>query len=220
MPKIAEDLDKWLLEQRVIDQATRRKGVISPSSLGQCFRRQYWTRKGEVESNPIDVQTLRVFEAGKSVHKLIQQLYPEASREVEVTMGADVYGHADLVFEDEVKDIKSVGTFQFKKFQKLDAHGFALEKPDYVMQVIAYAIALGKSVGTLCLVSKDTWEIVEHGFPLETHRAAVETEIKRLREIWDRQELPQAECRLYGGKEKNYCQFCTKCEITEGTKAF
>ena len=220
MPKIAEDLDKWLLAQRVEDQKERRKGCISPSSLGQCYRRQYWTRKGEKESNPIEVETLRVFKAGVLTHQLIQSLYPVETREVEVCLGDDVYGHADLVFDNEVKDIKSCGTFQFKKFQKMTAEQFKAEKPDYLLQVMAYALALNKEIGTLVLVSKDTWEIVEHGFSLETNRAAVETEIKRLREIWESQELPKAEARLYNGKECQYCAFCTKCEITEGTKAF
>ena len=221
MSTIAETLDAWLQSERVKDKAERRKGCISPSSLGQCYRRQYWTRRGEVESNPIPLETLRVFKAGDLTHELIQSLYPEAMREVEVVLDDDVYGHADLVFEDEVVDIKSCGSFQFKKFAKMTAEQFAEEKPDYVLQVCAYAYALKKPVGRLCLVNKESWEINDTlAFSLTNFRSRVEAELSRLREIWFVGELPKAEPRLYKGKECTYCAYQTKCEITEGTKVF
>lgn len=217
---ISEDLDRFLSEKRIVDQANRRKGCISPSSLGQCYRRQFWTRKQEKESDPIDLQTLRVFEAGHMTHKLIQSMYLPECREVEVILGDDVYGHADLVFDDCVVDIKSCGTFQFKKFAKMTPDEFATEKPDYVLQVTCYATALGKPLGFIALVSKEDWAIREIELPVKTYSGWLEAELRRLREIWVANELPAATPRLYNGKECAYCSHRTHCEITEGTKAF
>lgn len=215
--KISEMLDKWLVEKRVEDKKERKSGVISPSSLGQCYRRQYWTRKGEQESNPIDAQTLRVFEAGKKVHDVIQAMFPAECCEVEVKIGDDVYGHADIVLEDEVLDIKSVGVFQFKKFAKMTKEQFEEEKVDYALQVCTYAYGLGKTKGRMVLVCKDTWEILESfEFDLKYWEDRVKKELDVLRGYWEIEELPEAKPRLYNGKECEYCSFHNKCKDVEG----
>lgn len=217
--KIAEMLDKWLVEKRVEDKKERKSGVISPSSLGQCYRRQYWTRKGEPESNPIEAQTLRVFEAGKKVHDVIQSMFPKECCEVEVKIGDDVYGHADIVLEDEVIDIKSVGVFQFKKFAKMSQEQFEEEKVDYVLQVCTYAYGLGKKKARMALVCKDTWEIHEgFEFDLKHWESRVVRELDVLRNYWEIGELPEAKPRLYNGREGEYCSFREKCWAMEGKK--
>lgn len=223
MPDISKDLDLLLARERIIDQANRKKGVISPSSLGQCLRRQVWTRAGEEMSDPPDAQTLRIFKEGNILHVFIQSMYPEECREVEVSDG-DVYGHADLVFADEVKDIKTCGVFQFKKFVKMSKEEFAKEKTDYILQACTYAVKLSKDFFSLVLVSKDDLTILEFRYETKTHRASVEAELSSVREAWVLKDsssvLPKAIPRLYNGKECQYCAFHNKCEILEGTKAF
>lgn len=225
---IAEKLDRYLLEGREKDRGERLKmkaGRYSPSLLGACYRRQEWERLGEPQSDPADAETLRIFEAGDLFHGLIQKLFPEAQVEVEVVIGDLVYGHADLVLEDEVVDIKSCGAWQFKKFGKMTVEEFAEEKPDYMMQVGCYALGLGKAGGRIALVNKETVEILEFAFPLKMFKEKVERELEVLRGIRRSGELPRPQPRLYRQKDGSYkeCEYCswkTKCEIMEGKKVF
>ena len=223
--ELQQRFDEYLIEQDRLDKLKRKSGVISPSSLCQCYRRQFWTRQGIEPSNPLDIETLRVFAIGKHLHQTIQMAFDNAQAEVEVTINSDVYGHADLVFDDEVVDIKSCGTWQFKKFEKMTAEQFAEEKPDYVLQVIAYAMGLKKGVGRVALVSKETGAILSFAFLTNVFRGRVEAELSALRGFWFGGELPPAKPVLYRQKdgtfkECEYCQFRDKCEILEGKKVF
>ena len=67
-----------LLNEKLSKEQEERKhepsGCITPSSLGQCFRRQLYKRRGEPVSNPPDERGLRIFKMGHSVHQTIYDM--------------------------------------------------------------------------------------------------------------------------------------------------
>ena len=218
---LAERFDKYLLDQEDKNKTRVRSGLMSPSSFGQCYRRQYFTRSGEPITNPIDIETLRTFALGKQVHELLQKLYDNAQVEVEITT-EDVHGFADIVEEDCVTDIKSQGKWAFTAMGK---PGFdcATEKKDYVLQLATYAVILGKPKFTLAFVCKDPLEIREFNFLTKDFEKIVQTEIRINKSFWDKGLLPPADPRLYpqkdgSFKECNYCPFRNTCEVLEGKK--
>ncbi len=104
---IQDLIDEALIKEEEIKSQRIRSGKFSPSSFGKCYRAQYWNRKNEPKSNPIDVSALRRFKVGNIIHQYAQSFFPNAQREVLVLNGVDMVGYADIVLENEVIDIKS-----------------------------------------------------------------------------------------------------------------
>jgi len=188
-----------------------RSGKWNPSSFGRCFRFQYWNRLNEKKSNPLTIQTLRIFAAGHLFHDFIENLLPEGHDvEVEVSVD-DVFGYADVVESSCVTDIKSIRSWGMKAIKKLSKEQFESDKRSNIIQVMTYAVLLHKPKGRLVFVDKDGVEIREYEFKTVDWEQDVKDELTILRQYWEGKELPPAIPRTYGGKECNYCAFHDKC---------
>lgn len=211
-------IDEYIAERR----EKRKKDAWSPSSFGQCFRKQYWQREGKEHSNPIDARTLRVFKCGDLFHEFVQNIikekYPEAQIEVPVE-GHNVKGRADIVLDDEVDDLKSINS---RAFWYMDKEGYDVKKekrPNW-LQVACYAVLLGKPKISLCFISKDDLCIRQYTDETKNWEIEVYSEIRILNYYWERKELPPPKGRTYGIDKKTgksnecskYCEFRTYCK--------
>lgn len=210
---IQAKVDSYLLLEESSKVARIRSGKWSPSSFGKCYRAQYWNRLNEPKTNPVGVEALRRFKLGNLIHKLYQDILKgeyiiEAKVETE-----NCLGFADLVGQDEVVDIKSVRSFQYKLMQgKKKPYDFKEEKKDNILQVTFYGIYLGKSKGRLIFVDKDSLESIEFEFNIDEFRKKLEEELEMLNGYWKIQKLPPSLPRCYNGKECQYCSWMDKCK--------
>ena len=211
---IEKTINEYLLKQQEERSKRERSGKISPSQLGRCYRYQYWNRKNEPVSNPIDVRTLRIFAVGDIFHDWVQKFFPDAKTEVMVAKD-DILGFADLVTEDAVTDIKTVHSKSFWYMEKAD-YNINEEKKPAILQVCTYAWILEKPKANLFMVSKDDLCVAEYGFSTEKWIPEIEKELLVIRTNWTKGEFPKAEPRCYGGKECNYCPYIDKCFTMEG----
>lgn len=213
--------------QEIIDEVLKpkeeriRSGLISPSSLGQCYRRQYWSRANEPVSNPIDSRTLRVFAMGHMVEKFIvdnlKQRYNDWGFQVEVNKD-DIHGFLDIESPEEIMDVKSQHSRKFWYNTKDANDGKDIKDMFYNnwLQVMTYAWIRGKNKGRLIFVSKDDLSIQEYCLELDNYwKNEIDMELTKIRYYYDNKTLPPAQPRLYGGeetkKECSYCQFKDKC---------
>ena len=218
--------------QELIDKALEKKeervhsGKYSPSSLGKCYRNQFWNRQNQLPSNPVDIRTERVFQAGKLFHNFVQDLIiannPEAKKEVLIET-EDFKGYADLVLPDEVTDIKSQHSKAF--WYRKDLTWKELEPKLYpnILQVVFYAVELRKERARLCFISKDDLSIQEYPILTDNYKVKLAKEITTLRDFWQKEELPPAAPRAYPNKdgkfaECSYCLWKTLCETLEKPK--
>lgn len=221
--------------QEIIDDVLKpkeeriRSGLISPSSLGQCYRRQYWSRANETPSNPLDARTLRVFAMGNMVEKFVitnlLNRYPDWKTQTEVNKD-DIHGFADIVSPDEVMDVKSQHSRKFWWNTKEMKAGKDIKDMFYPnwMQVMTYAWALGKPKARLIYVSKDDLCIQEYSLDCDSFwQGEIDMELTKVRYYYDNKTTPPALPRLYGGeetkKECEYCQFKDKCFAMEKSNA-
>ena len=209
-------LDEALRNKQAQRKSEDRSGKISPSKLGRCYRMSFWYRSKEEETNKPDDRTLRVFAVGNLFHEFVQQFLPEHQVEVKVETD-DILGYADIVCEEEIIDLKSQhsGSFWYMEKANFDINK---EKHDAILQTMIYAKLLNKPKTRLVFISKDDFCIAEYPFIYKEWEEELEKELGMLRSIWDRQALPQASPRCYGGTECLYCNFFNKCYKLEGTK--
>lgn len=208
-------LDDNLLAEQEARKTKVRSGLWNPSAFGQCYRRQVWNRRNVPQSDPPDIQTLRVFRAGKVFHDMLQQLIPKSQVEVEITVD-DVHGFADIVTQNEVIDIKSQNSWAFKLMNK-EEFDITRDKPEHLLQVCTYAMLLDKPMARMVYINKDTLEIKEFVVEVEIMASKIWKEIETLKTLWVNEGDPDATPRLYVNKEGasrecEYCQFVTKCK--------
>lgn len=214
---IQEMIDKTLAEK---DKNHISSHKWKPSKFGYCFRNQYWSRKGEPESNPSDFRSMRVMFAGKLFHDFVQNLLG-GEKEVKVE-SEDIKGFADLVRDNEVIDIKSQHSKAFWYMSKFKGDDIKKEKYPNWLQVMYYARELKKNFGRLVFVSKDDLCINEYVQPLDDYwLKQLNTELCALRYLWKKQELPSALPRCFiskdgKSKECQYCNFLGTCNELEG----
>jgi hypothetical protein len=205
-----------LIDKALIRPERERSGKFNPSSFGGCYRKQYWNRKNEPKSNPPDERQIRVFAAGQLFHDFVQNLMPNCKKEVLVESD-DVKGFADLVSDTEVIDIKSQHSKSFWYMAKFKGDDIKKEKYSNWLQVLYYARELGKKFGRLVFVSKDDLAIQEYVQPLDDYwLGQIDAELKALRYLWKKDELPPAKPRCKPNKkgeywECNYCDWKDKC---------
>lgn len=219
--------------QQLIDEALAKKeprirsGKYSPSSLGKCFRNQYWNRKDEPKSNPTDERTERVFKAGNLFHDFVQKTIKAHNQDAEVEVlveDDDFKGFADLVLANEVIDLKSQHSRAFwyrngKTWKEIEPMVYT-----NILQVMFYAINLGKERAKLVYISKDDLCIQEYDLTVtEDWLIEVKAETDKLLDIWAKQELPPAQPRAYPDKDgkPNECKYCSwwdKCKEIESAK--
>ena len=202
-------IDEALLKEQESRKDRVRSGLWSPSSLGRCFRAQYWNRKNEPVTNPIESRVLRVFKCGKLFHNFVQEFLPEHQVEVKI-QSEDILGYADIVTEDTVFDIKSMHS---RGFWYMDKEGYDVKKEKYPnwLQLACYGVLLKKPKLCLVMVSKDDLCIAEYVQFTKDWEEDLNKELSTLRKHWV-EGLPKPEPRCYNGKECTYCGFQTKCK--------
>jgi len=225
---------KMMLEQALINERAERSkrersGKWSPSSLGQCMRRQYWNRLGEPESNPPDSRALSIFKVGNLFEDFIFSILPkEIERQVKV-QSEFIFGYADGVTEDEVIEIKTQHSRKFwhvnKEKKTNEEWTIAEHNPEHILQAGTYAVLLGKSYIRMIYVSKDDMCIDEYRVKVTPElRDKITTEVANLETYWVKKQLPPAVPRLYpdkkygGFKECTYCSWHDKCFKMEGKR--
>ena len=208
---IQQAIDKYLEKEN--EKERTPSGKISPSSLGRCFRYQYWKRLNEPVSDPLESRVLRVFAVGKLFHKFVQDI---VGGQVEVLIETeDEKGYADIVEANEVTDLKSVNSRKFSYLDKLTKEQVIKEEYNNFLQGAWYGIRLNKPRFRLCFLSKDdfrTFEILEE---TKNWVVKVEQELDTLRGYWNSKTLPPAQPRCFNGKECQFCGFRTKCKELE-----
>lgn len=209
---IEELIDKALLKEQEGKKDRVRSGKWSPSSFGRCYRYQYWNRKNEQPSNPPDERALKIFKVGKVFHDFVQGFIPDQETEVLVKQD-DILGYADIVTKDAVIDLKSQHSRGFWYMLK-ETYNIAEQKYSNWLQVATYAWILKKEKCGLVFISKDDLCIKEYYMPTEKWIPEVEKELKTLRAIWEKDELPKGEPKAYGGKECQYCGYRDKCGVS------
>ena len=205
----ADLLTQHIENQIEKDKSRKRSGKWNPSSFGRCFRLQYWSRKNKIPSNPPSLDTIKMFRIGNIVEDDLSSLLPKDCCQVKVDW-EDVFGYADYVDSDDVVDFKTAGNWQWKKVTKL-GYDIAFDNESYVLQVMSYAIILGKEHGHLLFIQKDTYATKLFSFKTEEWRDRVDSELFTLRNFWNQDKLPPPQPRAYNGKDCNYCQYLNSC---------
>jgi hypothetical protein len=227
---IQDLIDKKLAEKQEKRKDRVRSGKISPSSLGKCYRYQYWNIKNEPQTNPPDARALRVFAVGHLFHKFLEDLM---DCEVEVKVEDDnVLGYADIVGDDWVGDFKTVNSKKFWYLENEDKIPITERERHNFLQVTCYAMMLSKPYCKIVLISKDDFCLKEYTIGTEVLMGEVEKEINHVVSIL-KGDLPEGKARCYptyrtdkktgrmelvGHKECEYCCFRDKCkEVGNGT---
>ena len=200
-----------LIDEALVPKPRVRSGKWSPSSFGYCFRAQFWNRKDEPKSNPPDARSLRVFKVGQLFHDFVQGLLPDVEQTEAEIESEDVKGFADIVRLNEVVDIKSQHSKSFWWMKKKDCD-IKQEKYGNWLQVLYYARELGKDFGRLVFISKDDLAIQEYVQPLDGYwREQLDLELGKLRMLWGKDKLPDAQPRCTQTKKGTYwhCEYCS-----------
>ena len=187
-------------------------GKFNPSYLGQCHRKHFWKRKGNIPSQPADKLSLRRFKCGNLFEWFAVNLILSAQKQVKIET-EDFLGFADVVTDTEVMDIKSVNSKSFWYMDK-PTYNVNEEKRHNILQTIFYAKELGKEKSRLVFISKDDLSIREYGFAVTSWEVALEEEISKLRKYWEDDVLPDARPQMKW--ECGYCQFAEHCKKTGG----
>lgn len=207
---IQELIDTHLLKEQEEKNKRVRSGKWTPSRFGRCYRMQFLARKLEPETNPPDVSALRRFKMGNLIHSYMQEMFPTAQKEVKVVLEPDLIGFADIVMPEEVVDIKSCRSYEFKK---MDEPGYRIgeNKEGNCLQVSAYSWLLNKPQARLIFIEKDKLDSKEFVIQTSDWVDKLAEELDILRGYWKQDKLPPAMPRLYSGKEGAYCPFLNRC---------
>lgn len=212
-------LDKYLEDN---NEKRELKG-FNASGMGHCFLERYWERQGK-EKDDLESRKLRVFEVGNIIHEFLQNVAKQATNikvlecESELQLDGFIFGHPDLLIEVDGKlilyDIKTVHSKKFH-YSVNPRKGNPQDDLGYIAQLHTYALMLSEKYPRLVdcrilYVSKDDLCMAEKAYPFtEYARNTVLKEINKLKEMWEKQEEPQAipqedwQC--------NYCGFQSKC---------
>jgi hypothetical protein len=208
-------LEAKLLQEELEHSKRERSGKFNPSSLGRCFRNQFWNRKDEPKSNPFNVDTLKIFALGNMVDELIKSSYPKECSRYKVDT-EDICGYPDIVLDDCVKEVKSCKAYEFKM---LIEKGYNIaNKTTNCLQAIVYAYLLHKPTAYLVFAEKEALRIKEFELKLVDWQEVLMEELATLRDYWIKDRLPNGEPRAYGGKECKYCGWMDKCFKLDGIK--
>jgi len=208
-------IDNALIAEQELKSKRIRSGRFSPSSFGRCYRMQYWNRQNEPQTNPPDVEALRRFKVGNIIHDYMQSFFPTAQREVMIKVEDDIIGFADIVLPDEVIDIKSCRTFEYKLMLKKD-YNIGISKQTNCLQVCSYAFFLNKPQARLIFIEKDALDSKEFILEVSEWKEQIMDELEILRGHWKNGSLPAPSPRAYSGKECNYCNYRDKCFKLQG----
>ena len=219
---IQELINDSLLKDEQSKVGRIRSGKWSPSSFGQCLRKQYLNRQDVPKSNPPDVRTLRVFKVGNLFENFAVELLKKTDTDLQYQVKIetdDVFGFADIVNGNCVYDIKSQhsGAFTYMKPESIKEEKFC-----NWLQVGWYALTLNKPNCALVFISKDDLRIAEFVQPVEGYwRNMIENELTLLNHFWARKELPPAVPKAFGSEKlgdkecDKYCSWRDHCYLLE-----
>src|SRR3990167_6248834 len=191
----------------------KSSGRFNPSLLGQCHRKHFWKRKGDIPSEPIDKLSLRRFKCGNLFEWFAVNVIPTEQKQVRIET-EDFLGFADVVTETAVMDIKSINSKAFWYMDK-PAYNVNEEKRHNILQTVFYARELNKEKVRLVFISKDDLTIREYGFSVKSWEGELEKELSRLMNYWNKDELPDAQPQM--SWECKYCPFAEHCKKIGGT---
>ena len=211
---IQELIDQKLLQAQEEKAKKERSGLWAPGRFGRCYRFQYWSRKKEIETNPPDITALRRFKVGSVFHDYIQKFYPQELTEIEVKQD-DIIGYLDVEQHSFVIDIKTVKEWEYKHICKEDFNVEEDKEPN-CMQVCTYAWLRNKPNAILCFVNIASLESKEFILNVAEWIPKIQEELAILRGFWEKEVVPPAIPRAYGGKECSYCSYRDKCNKFEG----
>lgn len=209
-----ERIKTQLLKEQDERKLRERSGMWTPSRFGRCFRLQYYSRRNEPETEPVDVEFLKRCVIGNLIHKYAQKFYPESDCEIKITK-EDIVGYADIVSDHKVIDIKSVSDWEYKRIIAPD-YDVEKEKETHCLQVCTYAWALDLTQAGLIFINTKNMHSIEYDIRVEHFIPKIEAELKTLRDYWAANTLPPAEPRAYNGKDCLYCSYRTTCFKLEG----
>jgi len=229
-----------ILNQAIAKDTEERKsressGKFVPSLFGCCFRRQYWKRSKEPESNPIDERTWRVFKCGSLFHSFVGELvlseYAEAKTEVRIET-EDVLGYADIVISEiderviELKSMHSRGFWYLARQKDEKEEDFLArvkrDKLPHFLQCAWYGLQLKKEC-SIIYISKDDLCMLQFDFSHKEFEKNLEDELMFLNLHW-KNGLPKAKPRAYinaktgKSKECDYCAWQDLCKNIENIK--
>lgn len=216
-------LNDYLLEQQELKKTRESSGKVTPSSLGQCYLRQYWKIKKLPTTDYPDLKSLKNMERGKIIHKFMQNIAEKNGYQVEVKVETpEIIGYADLIKDDTVADIKTQDDWAFKWHYQA---GFdsKKEKPSEWLQVACYGWLLCLPKIKLIFVNnKDVSQIQEYEDLTVNWLDKLSEEIKTILSYTGNEIEPENKPRLYLGKdgrpkECRYCQYRSHCQKTRGT---
>jgi len=211
--QVIEKIDKFLIEERDRKDLRLRSGLWSPSSFGRCYRYQYWNRLNEPKTNPIGAEILRIFRVGNLIHDFFQGILKNEYQCEVMIKTEDTLGYADMLSKDEVVDIKSVRSYQFKLMKdKKKKYDFSIDKICEILQVTWYGLNIDKEKGRLIFVNKDSLDVIEYEFKIKDFEIKLKEELQILNNFWSIKKLPPALPRCYSMKECQYCGYQNKCE--------
>lgn len=112
-------VEGWWSEAQHHDRAQAADTPFRASSVGYCGRSMYYQAKREPESNPATRADVWRMGLGSLIHEAmaptIRASFPEAAFEVPFVHPTGlVSGHADIVLDDAVVDIKTINGFGYK----------------------------------------------------------------------------------------------------------
>ena len=151
-------------------------GLAHMSSATNCQRRTLWDIK---LGTPPRLTMPMIF--GTILHRYVQTNLPQYQAEVEVKMEQypGVIGHADLVSDNEVGDIKTVSNWAMRGILERGAH------TQHVFQVLLYAYGLDKPNATVIYVSRENFTVYGFTTAVKPFRSVIERQLRELQGIWE-----------------------------------
>ncbi len=220
--RVQKIVDDYLLERQRKSQEREKSGKWSPSLFGRCYRLQFYNRKKVKPTNLPTITALRRFRAGDLFHDFIQKLLPEHQTEVKVETES-ILGFADIVFDNEVADIKSIPAFVMRRMKKRrydpkEKYNIEEDKFANILQVTSYAYLLHKPQARLIFICKESLDIEEFVFSLAKWQDKVIEELNILDGYWKKDKLPPALPRAYNKEDCKYCIYRDRCKKEEAKK--
>lgn len=194
----------------IINSALEKKRQQYPmehwggSTMGSCFRKRYMARAGIKQSNPISIETLKVFDLGNAIHHIFKRYFKdegvmvEEEKKIENTE-YDYVGHVDAILKIRNELIVVEGkSIHPKGFAHLGETG----KPEHLLQLASYIYFLNKAdknitKGKLLYISKNPSRLRFMEIPkkrpfilTKEWRKKVENDLNTINKYWKRKQLP------------------------------
>lgn len=163
------NLEKDIREYLKTSYKTRKPNHLSPSSFGNCIRRQVWELRGIKQHPPKDIlKQQRAMRMGTAIGDEFQRWMKEvygSRAQFEVVVEKPEYnirGRVDAVVDGELYEIKSANSFSYKNI-------IANPTGDHYFnrQLHYYPWAAGKDFIYLVVIAKDSATVKQLKIPID-----------------------------------------------------